>query len=160
MHQQAIENKILTPGIFDQWLHEVRPGINKLVFTNGCFDIIHRGHVSYLAKAADMGSHLIVAINSDASVKRIKGKNRPLQDEKSRALVMAAMEFVDFVVLFGEDTPAALIEKLVPDVLVKGGDYDIEKIVGHNTVIKAGGEVKTIDFLEGYSSSGIIENLL
>jgi len=160
MHYQAIENKILSSGIFDQWLTEIRPEINKLVFTNGCFDVIHKGHITYLARAADMGSHFMVALNTDKPVKRLKGESRPLQDELSRALIMASFEFVDYVVLFDEDTPSRLIDMVVPDVLVKGGDYEPRDIVGYNTVVNAGGEVKTIEFLSGHSSSQIINKLI
>jgi rfaE bifunctional protein nucleotidyltransferase chain/domain len=160
MHFQAIENKILSSGVFDHWLMEVRPEINKLVFTNGCFDIIHKGHITYLSRAADMGTHFIVGINTDASVKRIKGPDRPVQDEVSRALIMASFEFVDYVVMFDEDTPLNLIKRVVPDVLVKGGDYKPEDIVGYDTVVQAGGEVNIIDFVPGHSSSKIINKLI
>lgn len=130
----------------------------KIVFTNGCFDIVHKGHIDYLSKAADLGTKLIVGVNTDASVKRLgKASNRPLQDEDSRALLIAALHFVDLVVLFDEDTPLELITLIEPNVLVKGSDYTIENIIGHEVVLKSGGEVKTIDFLEGYSTTKIVE---
>jgi rfaE bifunctional protein nucleotidyltransferase chain/domain len=129
------------------------------VFSNGCFDILHRGHVEYLAKAADMGDALMIGINTDNSVKRLKGENRPVNEENSRALLLAAMQFVDFVVMFDEDTPQQLISEVIPSILVKGKDYREEDVVGYKTVKAHGGEVKTIDLVEGYSTSGIIEKL-
>ena len=131
----------------------------KLVFTNGCFDIIHRGHVDYLAKASSFGDKMIIGLNTDASVSRIKGSNRPVQDEYSRAMILAAFSFVDLVVLFDEDTPYELIKLVQPDVLVKGSDYKAEDIVGYDIIKAKGGEVVTIDFVEGYSTSRIIDKL-
>ena len=113
----------------------------KVVFTNGCFDILHRGHVEYLSKAADMGDVLVVGLNTDASVKRLKGEGRPINDEQARALVLASLSFVDAVVLFDEDTPYELIKALRPDVLVKGADYKPEEIVGYDIVTSYGGSV-------------------
>jgi D-glycero-beta-D-manno-heptose 1-phosphate adenylyltransferase len=158
-HLRNIENKILSDEKFDFWLKNKRQQIPKLVFTNGCFDIIHRGHIIYLSKAADLGSHFIVAINTDKSVKKIKGESRPLQDQYTRALVVAAFEFVSYVVFFDTDTPAHIIQQIVPDVLVKGGDYKPENIIGYNTVTRAGGEVRTMDFIQGYSSSKIFDSI-
>jgi len=132
---------------------------NRIVFTNGCFDILHRGHIDYLAKAADHGNALIVGLNTDNSVSRIKGSKRPVQDEHSRALILAALHFVDVVVLFDEDTPYELIKMVQPDVLVKGSDYKASDIVGYDIVTERGGEVVTIDFLDGFSTSGIIEKI-
>ncbi|MCO6499383.1 MAG: D-glycero-beta-D-manno-heptose 1-phosphate adenylyltransferase [Vicingus serpentipes] len=140
----------------------------KVVFTNGCFDILHRGHIEYLAQTADFGDQLIVAVNSDASVKRLgKGDARPLQDENSRALIIAALEFVAAVVIFDEDTPIALITQVLPDVLIKGGDYnpletdptDKKYIVGSDVVKANGGKVEVIPFVEGYSTSKIEEKI-
>lgn len=131
----------------------------NIVFTNGCFDIIHRGHIDYLAKAADEGSVLIVGLNTDASVQHIKGDSRPVQDETSRAMILAALSFVSAVVLFDEDTPYELIKYVQPDVLVKGSDYKAEDIVGFDIVTAKGGFVKTIDFLDGFSTSRIIEKI-
>ncbi|MBL4710670.1 MAG: D-glycero-beta-D-manno-heptose 1-phosphate adenylyltransferase [Flavobacteriales bacterium] len=130
----------------------------KIVFTNGCFDIVHQGHIDYLSKAADLGTKLVVGVNTDNSVRRLgKAENRPLQDEESRKILLSALHFVDLVVLFDEDTPLELIKSIEPDVLVKGSDYSIENIVGHELVLGNGGEVKTIDFLEGFSTSKIVE---
>ena len=131
----------------------------RIVFTNGCFDIIHMGHVDYLEKARNLGDHLVVGLNTDSSVSRFKGSNRPIQDQRSRARVMASFQFVDMVVLFDEDTPKDLISSLVPDVLVKGSDYLAENIVGADVVKNAGGEVKTLDFIPGYSTSKVIEKI-
>lgn len=128
----------------------------KVVFTNGCFDIVHLGHIDSLAQAADCGDILIVGLNSDASVKlQNKGESRPLQDELSRATVIAALHFVDIVVLFDEETPKALIDYIAPDVLVKGGDYQVEQIAGADGVLKRGGEVKIIPLVPGYSTTAI-----
>lgn len=132
----------------------------KLVFTNGCFDIIHRGHVEYLAKAASLGDQLIVGVNTDASVKRLKGSARPVQDETTRALVLASFGFIAKVVLFDEDTPFELIKLVQPDILVKGGDYNPEDIVGYDIVKNRGGEVVTIDLVEGHSTTSIISKMI
>jgi D-glycero-beta-D-manno-heptose 1-phosphate adenylyltransferase len=131
----------------------------KIVFTNGCFDIMHRGHVEYLARAATYGNMLIVGLNTDSSVRKLKGKNRPLQDQESRALVLASMHFVDRVVFFEEETPYDLIRLVQPNVLIKGGDYLPTEIVGYDIVKAAGGKVVTIDFVNGYSTSAVIEKL-
>lgn len=131
----------------------------EIVFTNGCFDILHYGHIKSLEQAATFGSKLIVALNSDNSIKRIKGENRPIQDEKSRMAVMAALQCVDAVVIFEEDTPENIIKDIIPDVLVKGGDYAVENIVGYDFVIEHGGKVITIDIAEGYSTSNIIKKM-
>lgn len=131
----------------------------KLVFTNGCFDIIHRGHVEYLAKAASLGDQLIIGLNTDASVKRLKGMARPVQDETTRALVLASFSFVSKVVLFDEDTPFELINLIQPDILVKGGDYKPEDIVGYDIVKGKGGEIVTIDLVEGHSTTSIINRM-
>ncbi len=131
----------------------------KVVFTNGCFDLIHLGHVDYLEKARQLGDKLVLGLNSDDSVSRFKGPERPLQDQNSRARVLAAMQFIDLVVFFNEDTPFSLISELVPDILVKGSDYLTENIVGADVVKKAGGVVKTIDFVPGYSTTRIVEKI-
>ena len=131
----------------------------KIVFTNGCFDILHRGHIEYLAKAAALGTRLIVGLNTDASVCRLKGDARPVNDEDARALALASLVFVDEVILFDTDTPRELIEFVQPDVLVKGGDYRPEDIVGHDVVEARGGEVVTIPLVEGYSTTSIIERM-
>lgn len=132
----------------------------KIVFTNGCFDILHQGHVTYLAQAAELGDNLIVGLNSDESVKKLnKGANRPIQDQDSRALIMASLHLVSAVILFDEETPAELIKKVQPDVLVKGGDWKPEQIVGHDTVKARGGEVISIDFLPGFSTTAIEQKI-
>ncbi len=131
----------------------------KIVFTNGCFDIIHYGHIKYLEKCKKLGDALIVGLNSDSSVKKIKGKNRPVTGEKERASIMASFEFVDYVTVFSETTPARLIEKISPDVLAKGGDWAKSEIVGAAYVKKNGGKVKTIPFVMGYSTTRILKRL-
>lgn len=161
-----IKNKITTniEAIVANW----RSNKQTIVFTNGCFDILHLGHIEYLAKAADYADKFVVGINSDASVKALdKGKSRPIQDEHSRAMIIAAIEFVDAVVIFDEDTPYELITKIQPDVLVKGGDYDAsvddkqnpKYIVGSDIVKANNGKVEVIQFVEGYSTSKIEERI-
>ncbi|MEC8273938.1 MAG: D-glycero-beta-D-manno-heptose 1-phosphate adenylyltransferase [Bacteroidota bacterium] len=134
-------------------------GKNHIVFTNGCFDILHLGHIDYLFKASKLGDKLIVGVNTDKSIQRIKGENRPIQNESSRVSIMAALSCVDAVVLFHEDTPKQLIELIQPNTLVKGDDYKIEDIVGGDFVIANGGSVETIPFLKGYSTSHIISSI-
>ena len=129
----------------------------RIAFTNGCFDIVHLGHVDYLSRAADLADVLIIGVNTDASVNRIKGSNRPLQDERSRSMLLAALQFVTAVVLFDEDTPYELIKAIQPDILIKGSDYKEQDIVGADIIRDNRGEVVTIDFLDGYSTSSIIQ---
>lgn len=151
------EHKIVSQAFFEENalnLHQ-----QKIVFTNGCFDVLHFGHVYYLEQAKKLGDMLVVGLNSDASVRRLKGMSRPINGEKERAYVLAALAFVDYVVVFEEDTPKRLIELVKPDVLVKGGDYDLLNIVGADFVMKNGGTVTTIPFVEGFSSTHIIEQL-
>lgn len=131
----------------------------KVVFTNGCFDIIHRGHVDYLTKARALGDALVVGLNSDASVKRLKGPTRPVVQEDDRAFVLAGLCAVDYVCLFEEDTPYELIRAVVPDILVKGGDWAIENVVGRDIVEAAGGKVQTITFVDGRSTTNIIKRI-
>src|SRR6201986_1835940 len=131
----------------------------KVVFTNGVFDLLHIGHITYMAKASELGDKLIIGLNSDTSVKRIKGNDRPVNDQNSRAALLAALFFVDAIVVFEEDTPINTITTLMPDILVKGADYSVENIVGAKEVIANGGEVKTINFVEGYSSTSIIQKI-
>lgn len=132
---------------------------NRVVFTNGVFDLLHLGHVTYLAKAADLGDKLIIGLNTDSSVKRIKGESRPINDQNNRAALLAALFFVDAVILFEEDTPRELITQLLPDILVKGADYTVDNIAGAKEVIANGGEVKTITLVDGYSSTAIINKI-
>jgi len=141
------------------WVGYWRFHSQKIVFTNGCFDLLHQGHIDYLAKAADQGDVLIIGLNTDESVKRIKGNGRPVQDENSRALLLASLRFVDAVVLFNEDTPYDLINTVQPDTLVKGSDYQVEAIVGYDVVKEKGGNVVTIDYLEGFSTTGLISRI-
>ena len=155
----SIPNKIFTLTELNQQLKRWRLHNKKIVFTNGVFDILHEGHIASLGEAALYGHILIVAINADASVKRIKGDSRPVYNEGSRTLLMASLVMVDAVILFEDDTPLNLIATILPDVLVKGGDYTIDEIVGAKEVIANGGEVKIVPLLEGFSTSGIIEKL-
>ena len=137
-----------------------RPRDQRIVFTNGCFDVIHRGHVAYLQAARELGHMLIVGVNTDASMRRLhKGPGRPLVAEEDRAYVLAALACVDVVTLFDEDTPRELVSALLPDVLVKGGDYDIAAVVGREQVEAAGGKVVLIPYLEGYSTSELIRRM-
>jgi rfaE bifunctional protein nucleotidyltransferase chain/domain len=155
-----MQNKIKT-------LHELRPLLDilratgrKIVFTNGCFDLIHTGHTRYLAKAKSFGDILIVAVNSDASVRGLKGEKRPITPEAERMETLAALESVDYVVLFNEPDPHRIIGELQPDVLVKGGDWPIEKIIGRDIVEARGGRVVSVGYIEGASTTGIIEKIV
>lgn len=132
----------------------------KIVFTNGCFDLVHLGHVDYLEKARNLGHYLVLGLNTDESISRIKGSNRPIANEISRARVMASMVFVDLVVLFNEPTPLQLIEVIRPDILTKGNDYSVETIVGADFVMKHGGSVQTVPLVSGYSTSRLIDKIL
>ena len=132
----------------------------KVVFTNGCFDILHLGHIEYLAKAANLGDVLVIGMNSDHSIHRIKGESRPINDEHSRSMVLASLEFVTAVVLFDEETPVELIKTIQPDILVKGKDYKVEEIAGHDIVLAKGGKVETIELTPGYSTTGIEQKIL
>lgn len=139
---------------------QVKVAGKKVIFTNGVFDILHRGHVEYLQKARELGDLLIVGLNSDASVQRIKGPQRPLCIQEDRAVVLSALACVDHIVLFDEDTPQKLIEALIPDILVKGADYSVEQIVGAEVVLKNGGQVLPIDLTPGKSTSGLIKRIV
>ncbi len=148
----------------DQALKELkawREKNQKIVFTNGCFDIIHPGHIDYLSQARDLGDILVVGLNTDQSVKRLnKGSNRPINDERTRAYVLAGLASVDLIVFFDEQTPYNLIKLLQPNVLVKGKDYEVEKIIGFDILKENGGEVITIPFLDGYSTSSLIKKII
>jgi len=158
--KSLVQSKILSNNEeLERRLAYLRFKDKKVVFTNGCFDILHQGHIDYLAKAASLGDILIVGLNTDSSVQRIKGDGRPVQNEESRAMILAALQFVNIVVLFDEDTPYNLIKSVQPDFLVKGSDYKAEEIVGYDIVSAKGGEVVTIDFLEGHSTTGIINRI-
>lgn len=131
----------------------------KVVFTNGCFDLLHLGHIDYLEKAQALGDVLVIGLNADSSVRQLKGPNRPINSEEERARLLAALAFVDLVVFFKSETPQDLITFLLPDILVKGSDYQVEHIVGAKEVIDNGGEVKTLAFISGYSTTGLIEKI-
>lgn len=156
---EIVQSKILTVENLLPLLSVWKFKENKIVFTNGCFDVLHRGHIEYLAKASNLGNKLVIGLNTDESVRENKGKNRPVQDEYSRALILASLKFVDAVVLFNEKTPENLIKLVKPDFLVKGGDYKIENIVGSGFVISYGGQVIVIEYLENHSSSRIINKI-
>lgn len=153
---ENIRSKIYTRDSIKHLLERLRFFKKKIVFTNGCFDILHLGHVDYLSKASDCGDFFIIGLNSDASVNLLKkGPARPLQDEHSRSMILASLSFVNAVIIFDEQTPYELIQFIQPDVLVKGADYKVEEIAGHDIVLAKGGEVKLIEIVEGYSTSAI-----
>ena len=158
-HLEKIYDKILNSDSLEEKLNLWRKENKTIVFSNGCFDILHRGHVEYLSKAADLGDILIIGLNTDASVRRIKGPSRPVNDEKARAVVLAALEFVDAIMFFEEDTPYNLINTVHPDVLVKGKDYKAEDIVGYDIVTNKGGKVETIELVEGFSTTNTINKM-
>lgn len=157
---EIIQQKIYPVEALTRLVNQWKMLSKKVVFTNGCFDIMHRGHNTYLLQAAELGNRLVVGLNSDASVRHLKGDKRPVVDQYSRALNLAMHTYIDAVVLFDEETPLRLIETLKPDVLVKGGDYRLETIVGAQTVLDYGGQVEIIPFLPGYSTSAIIEKVM
>ncbi len=154
-----LKSKIISRDELNENLAYWRFKNQKIVFTNGCFDLLHLGHLDYLVKAADLGDVLIVGLNSDNSVKRLKGTNRPLLDENARAHLLAGFSFVTKVIIFDEDTPYNLIKQVKPDILVKGKDYKKEEVVGYDIVEKNGGEVITLDLVDGHSTSGIIRKI-
>jgi len=139
----------------DQWKNENK----KIVFTNGCFDLIHLGHIELLARSSDLGDILIIGVNSDSSIQKLKGENRPIIEEDSRVKQLAALEFVDAVVLFNEDTPQKLIEKIKPNVITKGGDYKAENVVGNEVVTQKNGQVVIIPLTQGYSTTSILKKI-
>ncbi|MEA2104060.1 MAG: D-glycero-beta-D-manno-heptose 1-phosphate adenylyltransferase [Candidatus Cloacimonadota bacterium] len=150
---------ILTKSGIEKIANQLHKKKKKIVFTNGCFDILHRGHVEYLRDAKLLGDVLIVGVNSDESVRRLKGNDRPINSQEDRALVLGALRNVDYVTIFDEDTPYELIKIVVPDVLVKGGDWKTEEIVGNDIVLQNGGEVKSLQFVYGKSTTDIIEKI-
>ncbi len=158
--QEIIAQKIHTKKTIQPLLNIWRFKNEKIVFSNGCFDILHKGHVDYLAQAADLGKHLVIGLNSDNSVKKLKGTGRPLQDEKSRQTMLAALHFVSAVIVFDEQTPYELIQAVQPDFLVKGKDYRIEDVVGYDIVTGRGGEVVTIELTPGFSTTSILEKAI
>ena len=140
-------------------IKKVKAERKKIVFTNGCFDLLHVGHIRYLAQAKKLGNFLIIGLNSDSSVKELKGEDRPINSFEDRATLLSAIKSVDLVIMFEEQTPENLIKDIVPDILVKGGDYNIEDIVGYETVIQNGGKVKNLSFYKGYSSTNYINKI-
>ena len=152
-----IKSKILTGTDIGRMLAYWKFKNYRIVFTNGCFDIMHMGHVDYLARAADLGEVFVVGLNTDNSVRYIKGPDRPLQDEASRSLLLASLSFVRAVILFDQDTPVELITRVKPDILVKGNDYKPEEIVGADIVTSQGGKVMTLDIVKGYSTTNIVK---
>ena len=159
MQFSEIHKKIKTFDEIEMSVEHWKANNLNIVFTNGCFDLLHYGHLHYLAAARDLGDRLVVGLNSADSVKRLKGAHRPLNDELTRQHLLAALAFVDAVVVFEEDTPFELIKKIMPDVLVKGGDWQPSQIVGSDIVLAAGGEVKSLPFVEGYSTTNIEQKI-
>jgi len=157
-----ITSKIISDlDVFDKKVAQWKFKRHKIVFTNGCFDLLHKGHIYYLNKAAELGDRFVLGLNSDHSVKQLgKPSSRPIKDQDSRALILASMHYVDAVIVFNQETPLELIKRIKPDVLVKGGDWKIEEIVGNQEVKMNGGQVVTIPFLEGYSSTSIEQKIL
>ncbi|MFN7012645.1 MAG: D-glycero-beta-D-manno-heptose 1-phosphate adenylyltransferase [Bacteroidia bacterium] len=155
-YHEIISSKIFTLEQLKKAVMAWRLKNDTIVFTNGCFDILHLGHIDYLSKAKDLGKRLIVGVNTDNSVKRLgKGDTRPINEEKSRSMIIASLQFVDAVILFDEDTPYELIKAIKPDILVKGADYTIDRVVGADMVMERGGKVELIEYLVGYSTTNI-----
>ena len=152
---EQIEQKIQTWEQISATVAAWRAAGDRIVFTNGCFDILHYGHLHYLSQARDLGQRLVVGLNSAASVSRLKGPHRPINDELTRTHLLAALEVIDAVVVFEDDTPLELIRLILPDILVKGGDWKPEQIIGSDLVLAAGGEVKSLPFVAGYSTTNI-----
>lgn len=152
-HLEIIKNKILNPEKLRSIMEVKQMEGKTFAFSNGCFDLVHQGHIDYLSKSRDLADYLIIGLNTDSSVRRLKGPRRPINDEYSRALMLASFLFVDYVVMFDEDTPYNLIKTLQPDVLIKGSDYKVEDIVGYDIVTARGGKVVTLDFIPGFSTT-------
>lgn len=155
----SIKSKIYTLSELIEQSKIWRSKGDKIVFTNGCFDLVHRGHVEVLANTADLGDRLIVGLNTDTSIHKLKGEKRPVIDENSRAILLASLQFIDAIVLFSEATPYQLIEAILPDILAKGGDYKVEEITGHELVLRNGGEVILVPFIDGFSTTNIINKI-
>ncbi len=158
-HLNTINNKIYSAEELKVQVNIWKQKGEEIVFTNGCFDVVHRGHIEVLAHTADLGDKLIIGLNSDTSIKKIKGKNRPIIKEESRAILLASLTFVDAVILFSEETPYNLVKQIVPDILAKGGDYKIEEIAGNDIVKENGGEIILVPFIDGFSTTEIIEKI-
>jgi len=159
-HFNTIQQKIKTPETIAQALAEWRTMGQRIVFTNGCFDLLHYGHLHYLAQARDLADRLVVGLNSADSVRRLKGPNRPINDELTRTHLLAALQMVDAIIVFEEDTPLDLIQLVQPDILVKGGDWNPEQIVGSDLVLARGGQVLSLPFVAGYSTTNIEQKIL
>ena len=155
IHSKIFKDSESVKPTLAKWAEEGQ----RVVFTNGCFDILHKGHIDYLFEASKLADKMVVGLNTDASVRSIKGEARPVNNNEARALLIAALGFVDMVVFFGEDTPKELIDVVQPDVLTKGSDYEVKNIVGYDTVMAKGGEVKTIDLTDGFSTTALIEKI-
>lgn len=159
-HLEGVTSKIFNDfESFQPTLDGWKKSGDRIVFTNGCFDLLHQGHIDYLAKSADLGSRLVVGLNTDSSVRILKGNERPLVGEESRAILLAALSMVDAVILFPEETPYDLIGKILPEVLVKGDDYKTEEIAGFDIVLANGGKVERIALLPGFSTTALVEKL-
>lgn len=154
-----LSNKLKTLPQLLKALKRLKRKNKRIVFTNGCFDILHMGHIAYLTKAKSLGDVLVIGLNSDSSVRRLKGKNRPVVKEKNRAMVLSALEFIDFIVIFSNLTPFNLIKAIKPDVLVKGGDWKVKDIVGSGIVKSYGGKVKSLAYMKGFSTKGLIKRI-
>lgn len=154
-----ILTKLINPEQISALAESLHARKQRIVFTNGCFDLLHAGHVLYLESAKNLGDILIIGLNSDASVQRLKGPGRPVNHQEERSIVLAALEAVDYVVIFDEDTPLELIKQVRPDVLVKGGDWSVDQIVGADEVFAHGGSVRSLDFQQGFSSTNIIKRI-
>lgn len=159
MKSQNIFNKIVEYSKIDKIASTLKKSAKTIVFTNGCFDILHPGHIDLLAKCSEMGDYLIVGVNSDSSIKRLKGPDRPVNNQDARIIVLASLQFIDYLTIFDADTPIELIKKIKPEILVKGGDWDANNIVGSDFVRSYGGKVEIVPFIEGYSTSSIIEKI-
>jgi rfaE bifunctional protein nucleotidyltransferase chain/domain len=155
-----IYNKLIDKFLLKEKIDKLKNEEKKIVFTNGCFDLLHRGHVEYLKEAKNLGDFLLIAINSDDSVRRLKGYSRPIFSESDRAEILSSLKSVDFVCVFEEDTPLAIISYLIPNILVKGGDYNLDNIVGRDVVENNGGKVITIPFVENKSTTNIVNNIM
>jgi rfaE bifunctional protein nucleotidyltransferase chain/domain len=156
---KRLKNKILNLNELEDILLQIRAKGLTIVFTNGCFDILHKGHIRYLADASELADVFIVGLNTDSSVRRLKGPHRPLQDQESRTVLISALAFVDYVVMFDEDTPLELLKKIKPNILVKGGDYKVESIVGYDLVTSYDGKVISLPLVRGYSTTSIIKKI-
>lgn len=158
-HWKTIENKFKTTEQLKATINSWHENDQSIVFTNGCFDLLHMGHLNYLARAADLGNKLVIGLNSDLSVKKLKGPKRPIKDENTRAHILAALSFVDVVCLFTEETPLNLIKAVKPNILVKGGDYEKDKVVGYDFVKSIGGKTIILTFVEGFSTTNYIKKI-